>query len=40
MLDGSYVSYDDYMERKEDLSSKVNDLFGDASEVSSEDLPF
>lgn len=40
MLDGSYVSYDDYMERKEDLSSKVNDLFGKTSEVSSEDLPF
>lgn len=40
MLDGSYVTYDDYMERKENLSSKVNDLFGEVPEVSSEDLPF
>lgn len=40
MLDGSYVDYDDYMERKENLSSKINDLFGDVPEVSSEDLPF
>ena len=40
LLDGSYVTYDDYMERKENLSSKVNDLFGEVIEVSSEDLPF
>ena len=40
MLDGSYVTYDDYMERKENLSSKVNDLFGDIPEISSDDLPF
>ena len=40
MLDGSYVTYDDYMERKENLSSKVNDLFGEVPEVNSEDLPF
>ena len=40
LLDGSYVTYDDYMERKENLSSKVNDLFGEVPEVSSEDLPF
>ena len=40
MLDGSYVTYDDYMERKENLSSKVNDLFGEVPEISSEDLPF
>ena len=40
MLDGSYVTYDDYMERKENLSSKVNDLFGDIPEISSEELPF
>lgn len=40
LLDGSYIAYDDYMERKENLSSKVNDLFGEVPEVSSEDLPF
>ena len=40
MLDGSYVTYDDYMERKENLSSKINDLFGEVPEVNSEDLPF
>lgn len=40
MLDGSYVTYDDYMERKENLSSKVNDLFGEVPEVSSDQLPF
>ena len=40
LLDGSYVTYDDYMERKENLSSKVNDLFGEMPEVNSEDLPF
>ena len=40
LLDGSYVTYDDYMERKENLSSKVNDLFGEVPEVNSEDLPF
>ena len=40
MLDGSYVTYDDYMERRENLNSKVNDLFGEVPEVSSEDLPF
>lgn len=40
LLDGSYVTYDDYMERKENLSSKINDLFGEVPEVSSEDLPF
>ena len=40
LLDGSYVDYDNYMERKENLSSKVNDLFGEVPEVNSEDLPF
>ena len=40
LLDGSYVTYDDYMERKENLSSKINDLFGEVPEISSEDLPF
>ncbi len=40
MLDGSYVTYDDYMERRENLNSKVNDLFGEVPEVSSKDLPF
>ena len=40
LLDGSYVTYDDYMERKENLSSKINDLFGEVPEVNSEDLPF
>lgn len=40
LLDGSYVTYDDYMERKENLSSKFNDLFGEVPEVNSEDLPF
>lgn len=40
LLDGTYVDYDDYMERKENLSSKINDLFGEVPEVSSEDLPF
>lgn len=40
LLDGSYVTYDDYMERKENLSSKVNDLFGEVPEISSEELPF
>ena len=40
MLDGSYVTYDDYMERKENLSSKVNDLFGEVPEISSDQLPF
>ena len=40
LLDGSYVTYDDYMERKENLSAKVNDLFGEVPEVNSEDLPF
>ena len=40
LLDGSYVTYNDYMERKENLSSKVNDLFGEVREVRSEDLPF
>ena len=39
-LDGSYVTYDDYMERKENLSAKVNDLFGEVPEVSSDQLPF
>lgn len=40
LLDGSYIAYDDYMERKENLSAKVNDLFGEVPEVNSEDLPF
>ena len=40
LLDGSYVDYDDYMERKENLSSKVNDLFGEVPEISSDQLPF
>ena len=40
LLDGSYIAYDDYMERKENLSSKINDLFGEVPEVNSEDLPF
>lgn len=40
LLDGSYVTYDDYMERKENLSSKVNDLFGEVPEISSDQLPF
>lgn len=40
LLDGSYVTYDDYMEHKENLSSKINDLFGEVPEVNSEDLPF
>ena len=40
MLDGSYVDYDDYMERKENLSSKINDLFGEVPEVNSDQLPF
>ena len=39
-LDGSYVTYDDYMERKENLSAKVNDLFGEVPEISSDQLPF
>ena len=40
LLDGSYVTYDDYMEHKENLNSKVNDLFGEVPEANSEDLPF
>ena len=40
LLDGSYVDYEEYMESKENLSSKVNDLFGEVSEVSSDQLPF
>ena len=40
LLDGSYVTYDDYMERKENLSSKINDLFGEVPEISSDQLPF
>lgn len=36
MLDGSYVSYDDYMERKED---KFAD-FKDSVEINESDLPF
>ena len=40
LLDGSYVTYDDYMERKENLSSKINDLFGEVPEVNSDQLPF
>ena len=40
LLDGSYIAYDEYMERKENLSSKINDLFGEVPEVNSEDLPF
>ena len=40
LLNGSYVTYDDYMERKENLSSKINDLFGEVPEVNSENLPF
>lgn len=36
MLDGTYVSYDDYMERKED---KFND-FKDSVEINETDLPF
>ena len=36
MLDGSYVSYDDYMERKED---KFAD-FKDCVEINQSDLPF
>ena len=36
MLDGSYVSYDDYMERKED---KFAD-FKDCVEINESDLPF
>ena len=40
LLDGSYIAYDDYMERKENLSSKINDLFGEVPEISSDQLPF
>lgn len=40
LLDGSYIAYDDYMERKENLSAKVNDLFGEVPEISSDQLPF
>ena len=36
MLDGSYVSYDDYMERKED---KFAD-FKDCVEINPDSLPF
>lgn len=38
MLDGTYTSYDDYMERAEN-SEPFSD-FGNVVEVSSEDLPF
>lgn len=40
MLDGSYVSYDDYMERTENSSNEPFSDFGNIVEVSTEDLPF
>ena len=36
MLDGSYVSYDDYMERKEDKFADFKDIV----EINESDLPF
>ena len=40
MLDGSYVSYDDYMERAENSEKNPFSDFGNIVEVSAEDLPF
>ena len=40
MLDGSYVSYDDYMERAENSEKNPFSDFGSVVEVSAEDLPF
>lgn len=40
MLDGSYVSYDDYMERTENSEKNPFSDFGSVVEVSAEDLPF
>ncbi len=40
MLDGTYKSYDDYMERAENSSNEPFSDFGNIVEVSAEDLPF
>ena len=40
MLDGSYVSYDDYMERAENSEKNPFSDFESVVEVSAEDLPF
>lgn len=40
MLDGSYVSYDDYMERAENSEKNPFSDFGNIVEISSDALPF
>lgn len=41
LLNGSFISYDDYQERKDDEVQQLNDLFGDAVvEISDEEMPF
>ena len=40
MLDGSYVSYDDYMERTENSEKNPFSDFGNIVEISSDSLPF
>ena len=41
MLNGTYVSYDDYMEQKENSDTdKLKGMFGEVVEIKSEDLPF
>lgn len=41
LLNGSYMSIDDYNERKENASvNTANDIFGDVVEITDADLPF
>ena len=41
LLNGSFMSYDDYQERKDDEVQQLNDLFGDAVvEIGTNELPF
>lgn len=39
LLNGTYMSYDDYMEKRIDIVSQANEIFGNDN-ISVEDLPF
>ena len=40
MLDGSYISYDDYMEFVENKTTSTEEVFGNGVTITAQDLPF
>ena len=40
MLDGSYISYDDYIKKNENKTTSAEEVFGNGVTITSQDLPF